>query len=155
MKIDDRDIACLTLLQEDAEMSLQTISERIHLSPSAASRRIAHLRQSGFVKRVVALLDRVKLGVPTTVFIVIRAPHSEEWTVQFKAAILQIPEIVEAHRLAGNLDYILRVVIPTAEYYDRVYKKLISQISVIEASAYFSMETLKEETPLPVHHLAR
>lgn len=153
MQIDSRDIACLALLQSDAEMPVHDIADRIALSPSATSRRIAQLRQAGFIRRVVALLDRRRLRVPTTVFLTVRAVHSEEWTARFRDAIARIPEIVEAHRLAGNLDYILRIVMPGVESYDAIYKRLIAAVPITEVSAYFSMETLKEETALPLNHL--
>ncbi len=153
MLIDSRDIACLALLQSNAEMPVQEIADRIALSPSATSRRIAQLRQAGFIRRVVALLDRRRLRVPTTVFLTVRAVHSEEWTDRFRDAIARIPEIVEAHRLAGNLDYILRIVMPGVESYDAIYKQLIAAVPITEVSAYFSMETLKEETALPLNHL--
>ena len=153
MRIDSRDIACLGLLQQDAEMPVQAIADRVALSPSATSRRITQLREAGFIRRVVALLDRGRLRVPTTVFLTIRAVHSEEWTIRFKAAVAAIPEIVEAHRLAGNLDYVLRIVVPNVEYYDTIYKRLIAEVEISEVSAYFSMETLKEETALPLGHI--
>lgn len=153
MLLDPRDIACLGFLQTDAEMPVQAIADRISLSPSATSRRIAHLRQWGFVARVVALLDRRRLCIPTTIFLTVRAVHSEDWTRRFKEAIGGIPEIVEAHRLAGNLDYILRIVVPNVETYDRIYKRLIADVPIAEVSAYFSMETLKEETALPLTYV--
>ena len=153
MLIDSRDIACLSLLQTDAELPVQAIADRIALSPSATSRRIAQLRQSGFVLRVVALLDRRLLRVPTTIFLTVRAVHNEEWTLRFKDAVASIPEIVEAHRLAGNLDYILRIVVPDVEAYDQIYKRLIADVPITEVSAYFSMETLKQETALPLNHV--
>lgn len=154
MLIDDRDIACLALLQTDAELPVQAIADCIALSPSATSRRIAQLRQAGFVRRVVALLDRRRVGVPITVFLTVRAVHSQEWTEQFRLAISRIPEIVEAHRLAGNLDYILRIVVPGVENYDIIYKRLTAEVPISEVSAYFSMETLKDETALPLAHVA-
>ncbi|WP_267347153.1 Lrp/AsnC family transcriptional regulator [Sphingomonas sp. GM_Shp_2] len=153
--IDARDVACLAMLQEDAELPIQAIAERIALSPSATSRRVTQLRQAGFVRRVVALLDRRRLGVSTTVFLTVRAVHSEDWTRRFRETIADVPEIVEAHRLAGNLDYVLRVVIPSVEAYDTIYKRLIAAVPIMEVSAYFSMETLKEETALPLNHMRR
>lgn len=153
MSIDSRDIACLSLLQTDAELPVQAIADRIALSPSATSRRITQLRQSGFILRVVALLDRRLLRVPTTIFLTVRAVHNEEWTQRFRNAVAAIPEIVEAHRLAGNLDYIMRIVVPNVEAYDQIYKRLIADVPITEVSAYFSMETLKEETALPLNHV--
>jgi Lrp/AsnC family transcriptional regulator len=153
MKLDSRDLACLRLLQENAELPLQAMAERVALSPSAVSRRLAQLRAAGFVRRVVALLDRRRLGVPVTVFVTVRAVHDEEWTRRFAAVIADVAEVVEAHRLAGSLDYLLRLVLTHVEDYDRVYKRIVSGVSVNEVCAYFSMETLKEETALPLDQL--
>jgi Lrp/AsnC family transcriptional regulator len=151
--MDSRDIKILGILQKDGETSLVDIAEQVHVSPSACSRRIAQLRASGHIRKSVAVLDRKLLGIPTTVFIVIRvAQHSAAWTERFRAALAGIPEIIEAHRLTGNFDYLLKVVLPNVEYYDVVYKELVSRIDMHDVSAYISMETVKLEGALPVHH---
>lgn len=151
--MDSRDLKILGILQKNSETPLADIADQVHVSPSACSRRIAQLRLSGHIRKSVAVLDRARLGIPTTVFIIIRvAQHSAAWTERFRAALSDIPEIIEAHRLTGNFDYILKVVLPNVEYYDVVYKNLVSRIDMHDVSAYISMETVKFEESLPVHH---
>ena len=148
--LDDRDRRILDLLQLDADLPAAEIAERVSLSPSACSRRIARLREAGYVARRVAILDRRRAGLPTTVFVVLRAGrHSAEWLDGFRRAVAAIPEIVEVHRLTGNFDYILKVVLPDVERYDDIYKRLVGRIELSDVSAYISMETLKLETALP------
>ncbi len=153
--LDPRDIAILDLLQQDADTPLAAISAHVHLSPSACSRRIAHLREAGYIRRNVVQVDRRRIGLPTTLFVSIRAKqHCEEWTTRFRAAIEAIPEIVEAHRMTGTVDYLLKVVLPSVERYDAVYKQLIAAIEMSEVSAHISMETLKDASALPLGQLA-
>lgn len=150
MKIDGRDRRILDLLQHDADMPVHRIAEAVALSPSACSRRIAHLRDEGFVRRTVALLDREKLDLSMTVFVILRARHSEDWLGRFRAALANIPEVLECHRLAGNFDYLMKVVVANVAQYDRVYRKLIATIDLDDVSAYISMETIKDDPVLPI-----
>jgi len=151
--LDPRDILILDAVQRDDGTSLEEIGARVHLSPSACSRRIAALRRAGYIDRSVAVLDRRKLGIPTTLFIIIRVSvHTDEWTRIFRQALSEIPEIVEAHRVTGNFDYILKMVLPNVEHYDVVYKTLIGKVPMHEVSAYISMETVKDAGPLPLSY---
>jgi Lrp/AsnC family transcriptional regulator len=151
--IDARDLKILGILQNNSETSLIDNAEQVHVSPSACSRRIAQLRASGHIRKSVAVLDCKLLGIPTTVFIVIRvAQHSTAWTERFRAALSDIPEITEAHRLTGNFDYLLKVVLPNVEHYDVVYKNLVSRIDMHDVSAYISMQTVKFDGAFPVQH---
>lgn len=150
---DERDRKLLTLLQSDAEIPLQELAERVNLSASACSRRIARLKEEGYISRQVAILDRKRMKLPTTVFVVVKtAHHSAEWVEQFHTAVATIPEIVEVHRLTGNFDYILKVVLPTVEHYDVIYKRLVQRIELFDVSAYISMETVKLETGVPTNY---
>ncbi|MBB3172250.1 Lrp/AsnC family transcriptional regulator [Endobacter medicaginis] len=152
--IEDRDVQLLGLLQRDADLSLNELAERVHLSPSACSRRIAQLRRRGVIRRLVALLDRRAVGVPTTVFAVIKVSgHSPGQTEALRTTIAQIDEIVEVHRVTGSFDYIMKIVLPNVEYYDTVYKRLVARLELHDVSAYISMETLKSEGELPLTHL--
>lgn len=152
--IDDRDRRILAMLQENAETPLAEIAERVALSASACSRRVARLRAEGYVVGTMALLDRRKVNLPTTVFLLVRAGrHAEDWLERFHAAVSGIPEIVEAHRLTGNYDYILKLVLPNVEYYDTVYKRLLARIELSDMSAYISMETVKMSASLPMDHV--
>ncbi len=148
--LDDRDRRLLSLLQEDADVPVAALAERVALSPSACSRRIQRLREEGYIRRQVAVLDRKRAGVPTTVFVLLRSGrHAAEWVDAFRQAIGNIAEVVEAHRLTGNFDYLLKMVLPNVEHYDSVYKRLTRSIELFDVSAYISMETLKAETALP------
>jgi Lrp/AsnC family transcriptional regulator len=149
--IDDRDRRILDILQDDAGISVTELAERVALSVSACSRRIQRLEESGYIARRIVVLDRERMGVPTTLFALIKtAHHSDEWTEAFRRAISDIPEIVEAHRLTGNYDYILKVVLPRVEHYDVIYKQIVRKLELFDVSASISMEELKHGTAIPV-----
>lgn len=151
--IDDRDRKILKLLQEDATISLTRLSETVSLSVSACSRRVQRLEEDGYIASRCAVLDRVKMGVPTTLIALIKtARHDEEWIDQFRRAIADIPEIVEAHRLTGTYDYMLKIALPNAEHYDAVYKRIVRKVPIFEISASISMETLKSGSGVPVSY---
>jgi Lrp/AsnC family transcriptional regulator len=151
--LDPRDRRILALLQADSETPVTNLAERVALSVSACSRRIQRLREDGTIARCVAVLDRKRMGVPTTVFVLIRSGrHAADWVEGFRAAIADVPEIVEAHRLTGNFDYLLKLVLPNVEHYDVVYKGLTRRLELFDVAAYISMETLKLETAVPTEH---
>ena len=152
--LDDRDRKILALLQTDADLAVTDIAERVALSVSACSRRIAKLKDDGFVERVVARLDRRRMNLPTTVFVIVKTNHhAADWLDGFRRALADIPEIVEVHRLTGNFDYILKVVLPNVEHYDVIYKRLVQRVELFDVSAYISMETLKREIALPTSYV--
>ncbi len=149
--LDDRDRKILDLLQGDADLAVQEIAARVHLSASACSRRIARLKEDGYIARSVVVLDRRKLNLSTTVYCLIKtSQHSAEWLERFRAAVAGIPEIVEAQRLAGNLDYILKIVVRDVAHYDDVYKRLVGRVDLFDVSAYIAMETMKDSVALPM-----
>ncbi len=148
--LDDRDRKLLTLLQRDADMSVTTLADRLSLSISACSRRIARLKEAGYIARQVAILDRRAMKVPTTVFVMLRTTrHTADWLDAFRRAVADIPEIVEVHRLTGHYDYVLKIVLPNVEHYDIVYKNLVGRVDLVDVSASISMETLKDDSALP------
>lgn len=152
--LDDRDRKILDLLQTNAEMAVTDIAEAVALSASACSRRITRLREDGYIERAIALLDRKKVGLPTTVFVIVRTgKHEAGWLEQFHAAVSTIPEIVEVHRLTGNFDYIIKLVLPNVEHYDVIYRQLVGRIELFDMSAYISMETVKLSTGLPTNYV--
>lgn len=151
--LDERDRKILGLLQADADTPITEIADAVALSASACSRRIARLREEGFIARTTAELDRRRMGLPTTVFVIIRTgSHAADWLEKFHAAVATIPEIVEVHRLTGNFDYILKMVLPNVEHYDVVYKQLVGRIELFDMSAYISMETVKLSRGVPTHY---
>jgi Lrp/AsnC family transcriptional regulator len=148
--LDDRDRKLLDLLQADSDTPLGELAERVHLSPSACSRRISRLREDGYIERNVAVANRTRLNLGMTIFVMVKtAQHSANWLERFRSGVNDIPEIVEVHRLAGNLDYIIKIVVSDIAHYDAIYKRLVSRIDLFDVSAYISMETLKDEPGLP------
>ncbi|MDQ0320797.1 Lrp/AsnC family transcriptional regulator [Pararhizobium capsulatum DSM 1112] len=151
--LDERDRRILTLLQEDASLAVSTLAERVHLSVSACSRRIQRLEETGYIARRIVVLDRERMGVPTTVFALVKTTHhADDWIDIFRKVIGEIPEIVEAHRLTGNYDYILKVVLPRVEHYDVIYKQIVRKVELFDVSASISMEVLKSGTGVPVEY---
>ena len=149
--LDATDIKILDLLQTDASQSIAEIAERVHLSQNACWRRIKQLEEEGVIKRRVALLDAQKLGVGVTVFVSLRAPeHTEKWLENFAAAVRKMPEVVEFYRIAGEIDYLLKLQVADIAAYDRVYKALIRSARLVDVSASFAMEELKHSTAIPL-----
>ncbi|MDI6835113.1 Lrp/AsnC family transcriptional regulator [Ciceribacter thiooxidans] len=151
--LDERDRKILDALQHDATIQVSQLAELVALSPSACSRRIQRLEEAGYIARRVAILDRDRVGVPTTVFALVKTSHhSEDWTEAFRRAISDIPEVVEAHRLTGSYDYLLKIAVPRVEQYDVVYRRLVRRIELFDVSAFISMETLKAGEAVPVNY---
>jgi Lrp/AsnC family transcriptional regulator len=152
--IDDRDRKLLNLLQEDAETPVTQLADQVALSVSACWRRIRRLAEEGFVRKRVVVLDRRKMKVPTTIYVLIRtSDHSIRWLENFRAAMIDIPEIVEAHRLTGNIDYLLKVVLPDVEHWDEIYKRLVNRTNFFDVSSYISMEEMKATNIIPTSYV--
>ena len=152
--LDGTDLRILALLQENAARSIGEIAEAIHLSQNACWRRIRQLEEDGYILKRVALLDAVKLGAGTTVFVMVRtSEHSPEWLEKFAETVRKIPEIVEFYRMTGEVDYLLKIRVADIAGYDRVYKQLIRSAPLTDVSGAFAMEELKLTTaiPLPAH----
>jgi Lrp/AsnC family transcriptional regulator len=141
----------LNLLQEDATLSVAEIGERVGLSTTPCWRRIQNLEKAGIIQGRVTLLDAEKLNVGVTVFVAIRTnQHSLDWLEKFAAAVSKLPEVVEFYRMSGDVDYLLRVVVPDIAGYDAVYKRLISAVDLSDVSSSFAMEKIKSTTALPL-----
>lgn len=154
MTLDSKDRLILTLLQRDVTLPLQIIAERVGLSQTPCWRRIQKLEQQGYIRKKVALLDREKLNLGVTVFVAVKtASHSRSWLAQFKKVVADIPEIIEAHRMSGDIDYLLQVVVTDINSYDQIYNQLIEQLEFSDISSAFAMETLKTTTELPTDYL--
>lgn len=151
--LDRYDRAILDLLQRDATLGINEVAERIKLSPTPCWRRIQRLEQSGHIRKRVALLDQEKLNVGVTVFVSIRtSQHNVAWFERFEAAIASIPEVMEFYRISGEVDYLLKVVVPDIAGYDAVYKRMIRRIELQDVSSSFAMERLKYSTELPLEY---
>jgi len=151
--VDRTDREILACLQEDATMPVAEIARRVGLSSTPCWRRIQKLEESKVIRARVALLDSRKLNVGTTAFVSIRTnQHSLEWLERFAAAVREMPEVVEVYRMSGEIDYLLRVVVPDIDAYDRFYKKLIARIQLSDVSSSFAMEQIKYTTALPLDY---
>jgi Lrp/AsnC family transcriptional regulator len=153
--MDEFDRKILAILQEDAGGSNAEIAERIGLSATPCWRRIRHLEEAGVIRKRVALLDRRKLNAGVTVFVSVRTnQHNQDWLDRFARVVDSIPEVVEFYRMAGDVDYLLRVVVPDIAAYDAVYKRLIERIELYDVSSSFAMEELKYTTAVPLGYAA-
>ena len=150
MAIDSIDRALLKALQADAAEPVSVVAARIGVSQSQCWRRIRRREEGGYISRRVALLDRRKANVPLTVFVTLRtARHSAEWLDGFRRAISPITEVVEAWRLTGRDDYLIKLVLPDVDAYDRVYQRLIEKVEFLDVSASIAMEEMKFTTEIP------
>ncbi|MGX7926523.1 Lrp/AsnC family transcriptional regulator [Tsuneonella sp. HG094] len=151
MELDNLDWAILGELQRDASLPIQSIGERVGLSTNPCWRRIKRMEEAGIIARRVAILDPVAVGLPTTVFVSIRtARHDPDWLKAFASGIAGIPEITECHRMAGEVDYLLKLSVRDIAHYDRIYQRLIAEVPGLnDVSSSFSMEALKITTALP------
>lgn len=151
MLFDKIDLQILALLQTDASMPVNLIADKVRLSVTPCWRRIQKLEAEGVIRKRVALLDAKKLNVPVTVFVAVKTSrHNQEWFEKFHAAVMKIPEVVEFYRMSGEMDYLLRVVVPDIAGYDAVYKKLIKTADLFDVSSSFAMEQIKYTTALPL-----
>ena len=149
-QLDSIDWAILQVLQRDASLPVHEVGDRVGLSSNACWRRIKRLEESGVIAARVALLDPDKLGLGTTVFVAIRTQrHDPVWLEAFSTGIAAIDEISECHRMAGDVDYLLKLVVRDIAHYDRIYRKLIAAVpDLADVSSSFSMEKMKATTAL-------
>ncbi|MDX3904490.1 MAG: Lrp/AsnC family transcriptional regulator [Pigmentiphaga sp.] len=151
--MDKKDRNILSIVQEDATLSGNEIAERVSLSPTACWKRIQRLTQEGVIRKQVCLLDSRKLGVGVTVFVAIKTNHHDlQWLQKFAAGVRDMPEVVEFYRMSGEIDYLLKVVVPDIQGFDMVYKKLIQVVELFDVSSSFAMEELKYTTALPLDY---
>ena len=154
--LDEQDFKILDVLQGDGSLSIAAVAERTGISQNSCWRRIKRLEDERVITGRVTLVDPVKLGLDLTVFVHVKASeHSEEWLKSFAAAVQEVPEVVEFYRMAGEVDYLLKVVVENVAAYDAVYKRLIAAVKIVDVSSTFAMEEIKRTTALPLHHRDR
>lgn len=151
MQIDDFDKKILSEIQKDASLSVSAIAERVSLSPTPCWRRLQRLEREGFIDGRVTLLNQERVGLELTVFVMIRTnQHNRSWLERFSTAVGKFPEIVEVNRLAGEYDYLLKVITKNNAAYDAFYKNFIDEIELSDVTSCFSMEQIKYSTELPL-----
>ncbi|HEY2048394.1 MAG TPA: Lrp/AsnC family transcriptional regulator [Caulobacteraceae bacterium] len=154
--LDPIDRKILGIIQRDCTLSVQQLAERVGLSANPCWRRLKRLEAEGVIRARVAVLDPEALGLSLTAFVAIRTNrHEAAWLEAFAAAVGRIPEIVEAHRMSGEIDYLLKILVADMAHYDRVYRRLTADVpGLIDVSSTFSMERLKSGAPVDVSTLA-
>jgi Lrp/AsnC family transcriptional regulator len=154
VQIDTLDRKILAALQEDASRSLEEIARHVGSSKTPVWTRIRKMKEAGIIGRQTVLLDAEALGLEACFFVLIRtSEHEAEWQRKFLAALKARPEVMEAHRLAGDIDYILKVRVPNARAYDTFYQALISEVKIHNVTALLSMEELKASPLLPLEQV--
>ncbi len=149
--MDAMDRKILTVLQVDSTLAVAEIAERVGLSATPCWRRIQNLEKAGVIRGRVALLDAASINLGATVFVGLKTGrHSRDWLEEFAERIAAIDEVVEFYRMAGDVDYLLKVVVPDIAGYDAVYKRLIAAVEFSDVSSSFAMEEIKYTTALPL-----
>ncbi|ATI42426.1 ArsR family transcriptional regulator [Pacificitalea manganoxidans] len=151
VRLDATDRKILAELQVDASQSLDEIAKKVGSSKTPVWNRIRKMREAGVIRQNTVLLDAEALGLEACFFVLIRtSEHEAEWQQRFLSTLRARPEVLEAHRLAGDIDYILKVRVANARAYDSFYQALISEVKIHNVTALLSMEELKATTVLPV-----
>src|SRR5215469_12955534 len=149
--MDTIDRKILAVLQDNAALSVAEIGSRVGLSSTPCWKRIQRLEAEGVVQKRVALVDQDKLGLGVTVFVSIETDdHSREWLDRFAQVVGAMPEVMEFYRMAGDVDYMLRVVVPDIQGYDAFYKRMIAVVPLKNVTSRFAMEKIKSTTALPL-----
>jgi Lrp/AsnC family transcriptional regulator len=149
--LDSVDRKILMELQADASQSLDEIAKKVGASKTPVWNRIRKMREAGIIGQQTVMLDAEALGFEACFFVLIRtSEHDADWQVKFLKALKSRPEVQEAHRLAGDIDYILKVRVKNARAYDIFYQALISEVKVHNVTALLSMEEIKSTVALPL-----
>jgi Lrp/AsnC family transcriptional regulator len=152
--MDSIDRKILELLQADAGLTVKQIAEQIPLSVTPCWKRMQKLESQGYIRARVALLDAAMVHAEVTVFVAIKTDqHTPEWIGRFSQAISDMPEIMEAYRMSGDVDYLLKIAVSSIAAYDQFYKQLIERIELSNVTSSFAMEEIKCTTALPINVL--
>ena len=149
--MDAIDRKILAVLQEDASLAVAEIGSRVGLSSTPCWKRIQRLEADGVIQKRVALVDQGRIGLGVTVFVSIETgDHSQDWLERFAKTVSAMPEVMEFYRMAGDIDYMLRVVVPDIASYNSFYKRLIASVPLTNVTSRFAMEKIKSTTALPI-----
>jgi len=151
VKLDDFDRKILLQLQKDATWSMDRLAKHVGVSKTAAWNRVQRMQESGVIKRQVSILDPRHIGLLETFFIAIKTnQHQQDWLEKFDSVIHKWPQITEAHRLAGDIDYLIKVQVASTRDFDIFYKSLVAEVDLYSVTSSLSMEVMKHETALPI-----
>ena len=150
--MDGIDQALLGILQQDASISLSELADRVGLSPTPCWKRVQRMESSGVILGRVALVSPEAVGMGLTVFVGVEAwDHTPEWLRTFSATVSALPAVVDVYRMAGEIDYMMRVVVADMAEFDKFYKELIASVPVKNVTSRFAMERIKSTTAVPLH----
>jgi Lrp/AsnC family transcriptional regulator len=150
-QLDRTDRKILAIMQEDSSLAVADVAERVGLSQTPCWRRIQRLRADGVIARTVSLVHPEAVGLGLTVFITIEAlDHSPDWLDRFTSAVSAMPQVMEVHRMAGDIDYLLRVAVADMAAFDAFYRDLIKAVPLKNVSSHFAMERVKATTAYPI-----
>jgi Lrp/AsnC family transcriptional regulator len=151
VRLDTTDRKILRLLQLDCTVALENMAKKVGISKTAIWNRIQRLQQDKVIVKQAAFVDADRVGLHETFFVAVKtSQHDADWLKAFSEAVADMPQITEAHRLAGDMDYILKVQVASTRDYDDFYKRLIARVTMHSVTAFLSMETLKYETAIPL-----
>ena len=154
MELDRADLKLLEMLQLDCDTPIAELAAAVQLSTTPCWRRVQRMKDAGVIASHVALVDPKSVNVGVTVFVNIRtSQHTQAWFDQFHATVDSIPEVMEFYRMSGDIDYLLRVVVPDIAAYDKVYKRLTADTDLSDVSSSFAMEEIKFTTALPLSYV--
>ena len=154
MTLDDHDKKLLRLMQDDANRTVQDYADAIGLSATPTARRIKRLSDAGVIRKQVSLLDPDALGLKTTLFVFIRTSrHDGDWLDAFSKGVKRMPEVVEFYRMGGDVDYLLKIMLPEISDYDAVYKRMVDKLDFTMVNGMISMEEMKFTTAVPTKYL--
>ncbi|MEO1282164.1 MAG: Lrp/AsnC family transcriptional regulator [Pseudomonadota bacterium] len=154
--LDEMDVKILRILQEDCTKPVAEIGREVGLSTTPCWRRIQKLEEAGVIRKRVAVLSPPEVNAGVTVFVQIKTDqHSIGWLEKFHKVVVEFPEVVEFYRMSGEIDYLMRVVVPDIAAYDAFYKKLIDKIEIAKVSSTFAMEQIKYTTTLPLDFIPK
>lgn len=149
--MDSTDLKILAILQADSSLPVADVAARVALSQTPCWRRIQKLEEAGIIQKRVALVDPRALGLDVTVFVEVQSPdHSRQWLDGFAAVLSEMPEVMEVYRMAGDVDYLLRISVRNMAEYDDFYRRLIAKVPLKNVTSRFSMERVKFTTAYPV-----
>ena len=149
--MDALDKRILAALQRDSTTPLEELARRVNSSKTPVWNRIRRMRETGVIKANVALVDPEAVGLGVCFFMLVRTnAHEQNWLEKFQAVVARHPEILEAHRLAGEVDYLLKVRVASPQAFDGFYRRLVSEIAIYNVTSLLSMEEMKSETALPI-----
>jgi Lrp/AsnC family transcriptional regulator len=149
--MDITDLKILAILQEDASIPVAEIASRVNLSQTPCWRRIQKLEEAGVIQKRVALLDPRSIGLGLTIFVQVETgDHSKEWLERFAGTVSEMPEVMDVYRMAGDVDYLLRIEVADMPAYDDFYQKLIASIPLKNVTSRFAMERVKSTTAYPL-----